>query len=89
MPHPPRPYAGSTSNCDNHAGDASEILRATAEAYRRLQTFVERSKWNFRGHEITFERRWELAAEGREVRISEHIIGPKEGTRREIAIPVA
>ncbi len=51
--------------------------------------FVEQEEWTFRGHRITFERRWTLSEDGREVRISERIVGPKGEQKRTIAIPVA
>jgi hypothetical protein len=53
------------------------------------ETLVEQSRWTFRGHEITFERRWKLSDDGKEVRLSERIVGPKGEQRRAVSIPVS
>jgi hypothetical protein len=52
-------------------------------------TLVEQSKWTFRGHEITFQRRFTLSDDEKQVLIKERIIGPKEETERSFSIPVA
>jgi outer membrane lipoprotein-sorting protein len=52
-------------------------------------TLVEQSKWTFRGHEITFQRRFTLSDDEKRVLITERIIGPKEETERSLSIPVA
>jgi hypothetical protein len=50
--------------------------------------FVEQSRWTFRGHAITFERRWTLSENGMEVCVSERIVGPKGEQTRTVSIPV-
>jgi hypothetical protein len=51
-------------------------------------TLVEQSKWTFRGHEITFQRRFTLVENEKRVLIEERIIGPKEETERSVSVPV-
>jgi hypothetical protein len=51
-------------------------------------TLVEQSKWIFRGHEITFQRRFTLVENEKRVLIEERIIGPKEESERSVSVPV-
>jgi len=53
------------------------------------ETLVEHSQWTLRGIEIVFERRFTLSEDGKEVRIAERILGPKEPIERTVAVPVA
>jgi hypothetical protein len=53
------------------------------------EAYVEQSRWTFRGHEITFERRWQLSDDGKEVCVSERIVGPKGEQKRTVSIPVS
>jgi outer membrane lipoprotein-sorting protein len=52
-------------------------------------TLVENSKWTFRGHEITFQRRFTLSDNETEMLVQERIIGPQDETERSVSVRVA
>ena len=52
-------------------------------------TFVEQSRYLFRGREVTFEHRWTLSEDETEIRVGEKIEGPKGTMERTYSIPVA